>query len=198
MRARIAAGGALVATVVAFVITFLVTGSLLWTVPLSAAVGLGVYLMADGRSRTQVALDTYTDDADRKAAEALRTLAEVRKLSREVRTPAARGSLEAADQYVTELLDRVRASSPDSLYSTASTLGAHLQSLLGVVRQYLDIQRKPALYKQPEQLQSSGEEAFRRFAEFAFDSIQLVNQGDLASYRANLATVAPPKLPELT
>ena len=33
---------------------------------------------------------------------------------------------------------------------------------------------------------------------FAFDSVQLVNQGDLASDRANLETVAPPKLPELS
>jgi hypothetical protein len=98
---------------------------------------------------------------------------------------------------VPELLDRVRANSPNSLYSSASHIGGHLASLTGAVRQYLDIQRKPALYAEPAALLRSGEEAFRRFTEFAFDSVRLVNQGDIAAYRANLETVAPPKLPEL-
>src|SRR5262249_17778631 len=100
-------------------------------------------------------------------------------------------------ETVPELFARTRATAPDSLYSTASQLGAHLESLRGVVVQYLDIQRKPAFYTDPDGLRRSGEEAIRRFAEFAQENVRLVNQGDIARYRANLETVAPPALPAL-
>ena len=72
-----------------------------------------------------------------------------------------------------------------------------MASLVGVVRQYLDIQRKPSFYRDPDALRQSGEDAFRRFTQFASESVQLVNQGDIATYRANLETVAPPTLPDL-
>jgi hypothetical protein len=198
MRAKLATPGGLVAAAVLFVIVYALTGSLIWSSVVALVGSLGVYLMLDGRTIQQVAADTYADDAEQKAGEVAQTVRQLRRLSREIRSPAARSSLESACQYVPELLDRVRTSSPDSLYSSAAQIGAHLTSLHGVVRQYLDIQAKPALYPKPDALLRSGEEAFQRFAEFAFDSLQLVNQGDLAEYRANLETVAPPRLPELS
>jgi hypothetical protein len=197
MRAKLATSIALVAAVIIFAAVFVLTESLLWSALVAAAGAIGVYLMMDARTRKQVESDTYADDAEQKVDETLRLVREIRKLSRDVTSTAARGSLESACQYVPELLDRVRTNSPNSLYSSASQIGAHLASLVGVVRQYLDIQRKPAFYKEPEELQRQGEDAFRRFTEFAFDSVQLVNQGDIAAYKANLETVAPPKLPEL-
>jgi hypothetical protein len=198
MRGKLATPVALVATVATFTVVYLVTNSLLWSVVVALAAALGIYLMLDPRTIRQVERDGYAEDADRKVDEVLQLVREIRKLNKEITAPAAKGSLESACQYVPELLDRVRANSPDSLYSSASQIGAHLSSLVGVVRQYLDIQRKPTFYKDPQALQHSGEEAFRRFTEFAFDSVQLVNQGDIAAYRANLETVAPPKLPDLS
>jgi hypothetical protein len=198
LRVKLATSVALVSAVAIFAGVFLLTGSLLWS-PLVAAVGaLGVYLMVDARTTRQVESDTYAEDAERKVDEVLAQVREVRKLSRDVTSPGARGSLESACQYVPELLGRVRANSPNSLYSSASQIGAHVASLAGVVRQYLDIQRKPSFYRDPEALKLSGEDAFRRFTEFAFESVQLVNQGDIATYRANLETVAPPRLPDLS
>jgi hypothetical protein len=198
LRAKLATSVALVSAVAIFAGVFLLTGSLLWS-PLVAAVGaLGVYLMADARTTRQVESDTYAEDAERKVDEVLAQVREVRKLSRDVTSPGARSSLESACQYVPELLDRVRANSPNSLYSSASQIGAHVASLAGVVRQYLDIQRKPSFYRDPDALKLSGDDAFRRFTEFAFESVQLVNQGDIATYRANLETVAPPRLPDLS
>jgi hypothetical protein len=197
MKAKIATSVALVSAVVIFAGIYLLTESLLWSALVAAAGAVGVYLMMDARTPKQVESDTYAEDAERKVDETLRLVREVRKLSRDVTSTSARGSLESACQYVPELLDRVRTNSPNSLYSSASQIGGHLASLVGAVRQYLDIQRKPALYAEPQALMRSGEEAFRRFTEFAFDSVQLVSQGDIAAYRANLETVAPPKLPEL-
>jgi hypothetical protein len=197
VRAKLATPVALAAAVVVFAVVFAVIGSLLWSVLLAVAAAFGAYLMLDHRTPVQVRDDTYSEDADRKVAEALRLVRDIARLGRQVTSTAARGSLEMACRYVPELLERVKANSPDSVYSSASQMVAHLSSLHGVLTQYLDIQRKPALYQRPQALRDSGEEAFRRFAEFAFDSVQLVNQGDIAQYQANLATVAPPKLPSL-
>lgn len=197
MRAKLATPVALLAAVVLFTGAFVLTGSLIWSPLVAVAGALGLYLMLDSRTPGQVRDDAYAEDAEHKMAEALQLVRDIRKLSREVTSTAARGSLELACQYVPELLERVKVSSPNSLYSSASQMSAHLASLHGALTQYLDIQRKPSLYANPAALRESGEEAFRRFSEFAFDSVQLVSQGDIATYKANLATVAPPRLPTL-
>jgi hypothetical protein len=197
VRHRLAAPVALIAAVAVFAVVFLLTDSLLWSPLLALAGALGVYLMLDDRSAVRAESDSYADEARDKVDEALRIVRGIEKLSRDVRAPAARAALESACRYVPELFERVRVKSPNSLYSTASQIGGHLASLDGAVRQYLDIQTKPVLYTDPEGLKKSGELAFQRFADFALDSVRLVNQGDLAQYKANLDTVAPPKLPEL-
>ena len=197
MRRRLAAPVALVAAVAVFGIVFALTRSVLWSPILAVAAAFGVYLMLDDRSQAQASSDDYADEAQQKVDEALKLIRGIERLARDVKAPGARKALESACHYVPELFARVRAKSPNSLYSTASQIGGHLQSLDGAVRQYLDIERQPVLYSDPRTLRTSGEEAFQRFADFALDSVRLVNQGDLAQYRANLDTVAPPKLPEL-
>jgi hypothetical protein len=197
VRAKLATPVALAAAVLAFTLVFVVTGSLIWSPLVAIAVAVGAYLMLDSRTPVQVRDDSYAEDADRKVAEVMQIVGEVGRLSRGVSSMAARGSLDTACQYVRELLERVKVNSPNSLYSSASQVSAHLSSLRGVLLQYLDIRAKPRLYPNPAALLERGEEAFRRFSEFAFDSVQLVNQGDIATYEANLATVAPPKLPTL-
>ncbi|WP_155390529.1 ATP synthase subunit B family protein [Catellatospora paridis] len=197
MMRKVATPLALLVAVGVFGGLFSVTGSLLWSPLLAALCALGVYLMLDSRTTSQVRDDEYGADADRKADEVVRAAKEVRKLSRDVASPSVKHLLQQAAEFVPELLERVRATSPNSLYSSASQLGAHLQSLQGVVRQYLDIQRNPTFYHDPAALLAGGEQAVQRFTEFTIDSLRLVNQGDLAQYQANLQTVAPPKLPQL-
>jgi hypothetical protein len=197
VRRRLAAPVALVAAVAVFGLVYAFTSSLLWAPILAVAAAIGVYLMLDDRSRAQVSSDSYADEAQEKVDEALKLIRGIERLAKDVNTPGARKALESACHYVPELFARVRAKAPNSLYSTASQIGGHLRSLDGAVRQYIDIQRQPVLYSDPQALRSSGEEAFQRFADFALESIRLINQGDLAQYKANLDTVAPPKLPEL-
>ncbi|MDM4719324.1 hypothetical protein QTQ03_06825 [Micromonospora sp. WMMA1363] len=197
MRHRLAAPVALVAAVVAFVATLAITDSLLWSPLLAAGTALGLYLMLDDRTAARVDRDSYADEARVRVEEALGVIRGIERLSGEVRRAEARRALEDACRYVPELFERVRERSPDNLYSTAAQVGGHLRSLDGAVRQYLDIQRQPVLYHDPERLRSDGEAAFRRFADFALDSVRLVNQGEIARYAANLDTVAPPSLPDL-
>jgi len=198
MRHRLAAPVGTAVAVAVFLVVFLVTRSLLWPPLLAFAAAVGVYLMLDDRSRARVAADDYDAEAREKVRDALARVRRIRALARDVRDPAARAALDGSAEHVTELFARVRATAPASLYSTASQVGGHLASLEGVVTQYLDIQAKPALYRDPAGLLRGGEAAFARFAAFTLDSVRLVNQGDLAQYQANLETVAPPEIPELS
>ncbi|WP_117210944.1 hypothetical protein [Allorhizocola rhizosphaerae] len=197
MRHRLATPVSLLAAVGVFAGGYALTGSLLWSPVLAAAAAIGVYLMLDDRTPTQVRDDDYDADAARKVDEALAVVADIRKRLRDVSSARARHDLQQACAAVPELLDRVRATSPSSLFSSASQLSAHLTSLSGVLAQYLDIQRKPAFYPDAARLLEGGEQAFARFSEFALDSVRLVNSGELAQYQANLQTVAPPKIPQL-
>jgi hypothetical protein len=197
VKHRFATPAALGIAVGVFAGTFALTGSLLWSPVAGFVVALGAYLMLDDRSPHQVSDDDYEQDAERKMDEALSVIRDIRKRLKEVASPGARHSLQQACETVPELLARVKATSPNGLYSSASQLSAHLSSLSGVLIQYLDIQRKPAFYHNPAQLLAGGEQAFARFAEFSIDSVRLVNSGELAQYQANLETVAPPKLPQL-
>jgi hypothetical protein len=197
MRGRIATPLALVAAIAIFAGAFVLTRSLLWS-PLLAAVGaVGLYLMIDSRRPHEVSDDEYEEDAERKVDDVLRIVKEIRKSAEGVISLPVRQTLQQSCDYVPELLNRVRTGSPSTLFSSASQLGAHLTSLAGALKQYLDIQRNPAFYTDAPALMAGGEAAFGRFAEFTVESLKLVNAGDLAQYQANLATVAPPKLPQL-
>jgi hypothetical protein len=196
VRARLATGAALLAAVGIFVGVFLATHSLLWSPALAAVTALGLYLMIDSRRPYQVRDDRYAEDAERKMADVLRAVRDIRRQARGVASPIAKRLLKQACDQVPELLARVKAHSPDSLYSSASQIGAHLTSLNGVLTQYLDIQRNPTFYSEPAALLRGGEAAFQRFAEFTLESLRLVNAGDIAQYQVNLETVVPPKLPQ--
>ncbi|MEL4358652.1 MULTISPECIES: 5-bromo-4-chloroindolyl phosphate hydrolysis family protein [unclassified Luteococcus] len=149
------------------------------------------------RSAAEITDEAYRDDA-RGQLEACEDLVErIRQHARQVQSRSLRNEVERMAQVVPELLRRVQRTSPTSLYSSSSQLRGHLESLDGVVSTFADIERNPAFYDQPEAQLVAGEQAVRRFVEFATDNIKLVNQGDLAAYQANLETVAPPKMPTL-
>lgn len=193
MRHRLATPVALVVAVAVFAGMFAVSGSLIWSPILAVVAALGTHLMLDSRTASVVRGDDYAGDAKARADHALRTVRDIQRLARDVRDDDARLALDRAGRYVPELFDRVRANAPDSLYSTAARMDGHLDSVAGALRRYLDIQAHPDLYPDSARLQRDGAEAFTRFAEFAGDSVRLVNQGDIAQYRAHLDTVAPPK-----
>src|SRR5262249_60295491 len=120
-----------------------VTSHRLLRLSVPAAIGaVGVYLMVDDRSAAEASSDDYAADSAEKVDGALSLIREIQKLSRDVSSPSARHSLQQAVESVPELLTRVRTTAPNSLYSSASQIGGHLVSLVGVLRQYLDIQRK--------------------------------------------------------
>lgn len=202
MIRRLATPIALAVAVVVFVVFFLLLpgAGVLVQVGVPAAVAavaaIGV-AFALGRTPGQIRNDQYSDDARDKVEEVHRTLGDLRQAAAKVQSRQVVQYVAQANKFVPELLARVSRTSPSSLYSSASQIGGHLLSLLGVVRQFSDIERNPQFYDDAPRVLASGEAAVRRFAEFAVESIKLVNQGEMAQYEANLATVAPPELPKL-
>lgn len=157
-----------------------------------AATGVAVML---GRTPAQITDDAYHGDAAAIARTAEDTMAAVVRAARPIGSARLRDDIDQIRRQVPELLRRTREESPNSLYSSASSLNGHLTSLLGVVTQYADIERNPSFYPQADVLLREGAEAVHRFRDFTLDSIRLINAGGIAEYRANLDTVAPPEIP---
>ena len=139
--------------------------------------------MLDDRTPARCETTTTPTDAERKVDEALRLVARDPQAQPErglARPPGARSSRPAStcrNCWTGSGPTRPTASTP-----APASSAAHLSSLLGV---------RPAVPRHPAQAGAStsnpavllrgGEEAFRRFTEFTFDSVRLVNQGDLAA-----------------
>ncbi|WP_040160564.1 hypothetical protein [Nigerium massiliense] len=161
---------------------------------LAAAAATGVWVML-GRTPAQITDDAYHDDAEAMARQVGTTLDAVSSAARTIRSPTVRADVAQIAKQVPELVRRTREEAPTSLYSTSARLNGHLQSLHGVVTRYAEIEAQPTFYPGAHELLTDGEAAVRRFKEFTLKSIQLINSGGIADYRANLDTVAPPSIP---
>lgn len=198
---RLATPLALAGAVVAFVLFFALLGGAAPLVRvgvpaiIAALVAVGTRFMLS-RTPGQITDDSYHEDAREQVAAVRQHLAELARVGRGVRSPAIRRGVQQAGHDVAELLRRVEAASPTSLFSSAAQLGGYVQSLVGVVTQFADVEANPRFYDNADALLAGGELAMRRFNEFAVESIRLVNQGEIAEYQANLDTVAPPELPK--
>lgn len=163
---------------------------------LAAGAAVGVQFMA-GRTKGELAADAYDDDAKALVRKTNALMAQADSRARELSDPSLRVAIGRSRRTVAQLLERVEEDQPTSLYSSASKFAGHAQSLVKVVDAFVDIEQHPAYYRNAPALLEQGAQAIRRFDEFAIESIQLVNQGDMADYQANLNTVAPPAIPKL-
>lgn len=163
---------------------------------LGAAAAIGMRVMTRP-TRPELIAQEYQDNALGKVQEARDLVRQLSGVAIKVRHQKMRATIDQSVRSVPELLRRVEQLSPDTLYSSAGQVAMHLESLVGVVEQYAEIERHPTYYANPEELLAAGESAAQRFADFTIDSIRLINLGELAEYQANLETVTPPQLPGL-
>lgn len=162
----------------------------------AALTAVGVHLMTRPTA-AQIDQDAYHRDAATKVNQITTELSRIESHAYRISNLNVQAALVRASATVRELLDRLAETQPTSLYSSASTLHGHVSSLVGLVEQYVDIERQPQYYTDAERLLADGETAVLRFDEFVLDNIRLVNSGDMAEYQANIATVAPPAIPRL-
>lgn len=163
---------------------------------LALATGAGLHMVL-ARAPQQAIEDSYREDAERLADRVRAEMREVALLASRLDDEPARQALLRASHTVAELLERVAEDQPNALYSSASRFQGHVESLKGVVEAYLDISEHPHYYRDGDRLREQGRAAMLRFDEFTIESMQLLTQGDMAEYQANLDTVAPPAIPKL-
>ena len=193
---------ALAAAVAVYLVLFLLLGDaeamlrILAPALLALLAGIGTKLLL-ARDQSQIADDAYHDDARALASAVRREMNEVRLLGLQIPDDQARRAVERASTTVPELLERVAEEQPNSLYSSASKFDGHVRSLRGVVEAYLDLTAHPDYYRDAPALAAQGKAAMLRFDEFTIETMQLLTQGDMAEYQANLDTVAPPAIPKL-
>lgn len=202
MIRRHASTVALLSAALIFIVLFLLLGgSDMWLQLAAPAVfgllgAVGVKLMLE-RDQKEIADHTYREDARALANGVRAEMGRVHALIPSIPDQEIQGALTRASRTVPELLDRVEEDQPTSLYSSASRLQGHVSSLHGVVDAYLDLHANPHYYKDAPGLAAQGKAAILRFDEFTIETMQLLTQGDMAEYQANLDTVAPPAIPKL-
>lgn len=202
MIRRHASTVALLSAALIYAVLFLLLGGAdMWVQLLAPAVfaalgAIGVKLMLS-RDQREIADHTYWEDARALANSVRSDMGRVHALIPSVPDHQVQGALARACRTVPELLDRVAEDQPTSLYSSASKLQGHVSSLKGVVEAYLDLYANPDYYKDAPALAAQGKAAIMRFDEFTIETMQLLTQGDMAEYQANLDTVAPPAIPKL-
>lgn len=202
MIRRYATPIALASAVAIYVVLFLLLGNsdvlLRIAAPAAlAAIGaIGVKFMLS-RDQAQIEDDNYRDDAKALASKVKREMAEASAMAHAITDAEIQSAITRASRTVPELLARVEEDQPNSLYSSASKFDGHVSSLKGVVESYVDITQHPDYYKDAPALLKQGKQAILRFDEFTIETMQLLTQGDMAEYQANLDTVAPPAIPKL-
>jgi hypothetical protein len=204
--ARFAVPIALIAGVIAFVLALALAQALDWTglqglvlaVVACVLVALGVWLMADTRSRAEVLGDEYRAQAEAKARDVDAKLSRFRKQAQEIRDPGLRALVTQICDDVDVLLDRVRATNPNTLQSTADIMLGHLDNLGVVLDEYLSVQSGQRYYDDPTKLLSDDKESIAGFHDFVTASIKLINQGQVLGADASRKMLAATKFTRVT
>ena len=204
--ARFAVPIALIAGVIAFVLALALAQALGWTgvqalilaIVACVLVALGVWLITDSRTAAQVLSDQYRTQAESKAREVDAKLKGFRKQAQSIRDPGLRALVVQICDDVDVLLDRVRATNPNTLQSTADIMLGHLNNLGVVLDEYLSVQNGQQYYDNPAKLLSDDKESIQGFHDFVTASIKLINQGDVLGADASRKMLAATKFTRVT
>jgi hypothetical protein len=204
--ARFATPIALIAGVIAFILGLALAQALGWTglqgvilaIVACVLVAVGVWLIADTRTSAQVLGDEYRAQAEAKAREVDAKLNGFRKQAQTIRDPAVRDLVSQICDDVDVLLDRVRATNPNTLQSTADIMLGHLNNLGVVLDEYVAVQSGERYYDNPTKLLSDDRESIEGFHDFVTASVKLINQGQVLGADASRKMLAATKFTRVT
>ena len=183
--------------VIAFLIVYGVTSSLLTAFVIALPLSIGDYLILRGLFPENADLREYNLDARRRVKRVLASVSHIQQMAKQVRDPKAQASLQQGCQIIPQLLQQTQAQQTTSfkVASTAANVQNYLTSVEGVAEVYLRIQANPSYFTDADKQLAAGAEGFADFEAFALKSIQQLNAGDTAGYQANLETLKPLELP---
>ena len=185
--------------VVAFLITYAATRSLLTAFVIALPLSVGDYLILRGLFPANADLREYNLDARRRVKKVLGSVSHIQSMAKQVRDPKAQASLVEGCRIIPQLLQQTQAQQTTSfkVASTAANVQNYLTSVESVCEVYLRIQANPSYFSNAETQLAAGAQGFADFDAFALKAIQQLNAGDTAGYQANLETLKPLELPAM-
>jgi len=185
--------------VIAFLITFGATSSLLAAFVIALPLSIGDYLILRGLFPENADLREYNLDARRRVKKVLASVNHIQQMAKQVRDPKAQASLQQGCRIIPQLLQQTQAQQTTSfkVASTAANVQNYLTSVESVAEVYLRIQANPSYFTDPDAQLAAGAQGFADFDAFALKAIQQLNAGDTAGYQANLETLKPLSLPAI-
>jgi len=185
--------------VIAFLITYAATRSLLTAFVIALPLSVGDYLILRGLFPANADLREYNLDARRRVKKVLGSVSHIQSMAKQVRDPQAQASLVEGCRIIPQLLQQTQAQQTTSfkVASTAANVQNYLTSVESVCEVYLRIQANPSYFANAEAQLAAGAEGFADFDAFALKAIQQLNAGDTAGYQANLETLKPLELPAI-
>lgn len=112
----------------------------------------------------------------------------------QIRDQALRETITRLVQDTEELFKRLRANAKPAAVDEATTnFESHLQSLLSVLDQYIDVQNNPRYYEHPADALHDGREAIDGFAEYALNSARRAGRQNLTAFRVNTKILSAQK-----
>jgi hypothetical protein len=185
--------------VIAYLVTYAATRSLLWAFVIALPLAVGDYLILRGLFPGNADLREYNLDARRRVKKVLASVDHIEQMAKQVRDPKAQASLLDGCKIIPQLLHQTQEQQTTSfkLASTAANVQNYLTSVESVCEVYLRIQADPSYFADADGQLAAGAEGFADFDAFALKAIQQLNAGDTAGYQANLETLKPLSLPAI-
>ena len=183
--------------VIAFLVTYAATKSLLAAFVIALPLWGGVYLIMRGLFPGNDDLREYNLEARRRVKKVLASVSHIESLARQIKDPKAQASLLDGCRIIPQLLQQTQAQQTTSfkVASTAANVQNYLTSVESVAEVYLRIQADPTYFPDAGKQLAAGAQGFADFDAFALKAIQQLNAGDTAGYQANLETLRPLTLP---
>ena len=148
--------------VIAFLIVYGVTSSLLTAFVIALPLSIGGYLILRGLFPENADLREYNLDARRRVKHVLASVSHIQQMARQVRDPRAQAALLQGCQIIPQLLQQTQARETTSfkLASTAANVQNYLTSVESVAEVYLRIQENPSYFTDADKQLAAGAQGF--------------------------------------
>jgi hypothetical protein len=200
IRDNLAPLSGMVALAVGFLAVYGATTSFVAAAIVAVLLAVGVFLIFRQLFPANADLREYNLDARRRVKKVLASVDQISQMARHVSDSQAANSLMGGCKIVPQLLNQTakQETTTFKLASTAANVQSYVTSVQSVLEVYLRIQKDPTYFQNASQQLALGRQGFADFETFCLKSIQQLNAGDTAGYAANLETLQPLTLPEIS
>ena len=151
----------------------------------------GLWFVLDSRPGSQVEIDAYSVQAETELFGIRRQADRITDYARRIEKTDTAQLLRQTHDDLIVLLDTLEKKNPNARLSAATVLNGHMENLLRVLDQYVDIEQRPRFFDNPDGKKQQAEEGIKSFDTFLINSVKLLEQGDNIGFEAALKMLQP-------